>query len=233
MIKESITVLLPVYNEEKTVVHMIEKLDVVLNPLFENYEMLVVESGSTDDTAKMLNELKEKFSNLRVINEGEKNGLGSGIITGLKSCESDIVLYMDSDLPFDLSILNKVFPLDNKINVLIGYRDKHPSIKRAFFSWGFNLLVKSWFNIKVKDVNFSFKVLRKNVYKGMPLISKGWFIDAEILSRANRKGFKIYEVPIVYTPRKTGASTVNISYKLISGMLQELWDYHKNEKANN
>ncbi len=234
MIKDSITILLPVYNEEQNVRKMVRELDIILINLFENYEVLVVESGSTDNTAKVLEDLKKEFSCLKVINEGAKKGLGSGINTGIKNCESDIVVYMDSDIPFDLRVLNKVFPLDDEVDVLVGYRTgTRETFARWFFSKGYNVLVKNIFDIKVRDVNYSFKVLRKKVYKNLNLVSNGWFIDAEILARVTKRKYKIAEVGIPYKHRESGESVVRINHKLIFRMLKEMWDYYKDEKTNN
>ncbi|MBT3730379.1 glycosyltransferase family 2 protein [archaeon] len=233
MINQSITILLPVYNEEQNVRKMVKELDNILVNLFQSYEVLVVESGSTDNTAKVLDDLKNEYSCLNVINEGAKNGLGSGIRTGIKKTESDIIVYMDSDIPFDLNVLNKVFPMDDEVDVLVGYRTgTRETFARWFFSKGYNIMIKSLFGIKVRDVNYSFKVLRKKVYKDLNLISNGWFIDAEILARVTKRKCKISQVGIPYKHRESGESVVRINHKLIFGMLKEMWDYYKDEKNN-
>ena len=233
MINESITILLPVYNEEQNVRTMVKELDSILVNLFQSYEILVVESGSTDNTAKVLEDLKKEFDSLKVINEGAKKGLGSGIKIGINQTDNDIIVYMDSDIPFDLSVLNRVFPLDEDVNVLVGYRTgTRETFARWFFSKGYNIMIKSIFGIKVRDVNYSFKVLRKNIYKDLNLISNGWFIDAEILARVTKRKCKISQVGIPYKHRESGESVVRINPKLIFGMLKEMWDYYKDEKNN-
>jgi glycosyltransferase involved in cell wall biosynthesis len=231
---ESLTVVLPMYNEEDNVEKVLKELDPILKNIFKDYEILVVESGSKDKTAEVLEKQKKVYPNLKVINQGAKLGLGSAIKEGIRSATKDYILYIDGDLPFDLNVLNRIFPLKDELQVLVGFRPgDRESFNRKFFSMGYNMLVKSLFNIKVRDVNYSFKLFRADIIKNTRLISNGWFIDAEILARLSRKKVKIKQIGIPYKFRKSGTSNISINHRLITGFLKEMWNYYKDEKRHN
>lgn len=225
---ESLTVLLPMYNEEENVEKIISKLDVILKSIFKEYTLLIVESASEDRTAEIVDDLAKRYKAVDVIHQSKRKGLGNAIKEGFAHCNTDMLLYMDADGPFDLEILRKIFPLDKETKVLIGVRKGvRESFKRRFFSWGYNGLINLLFGLNVKDINFSFKLLRREVRDKLNLISDRWFIDAELLCEIKRAGYKMKEIEIPYLIRAEGQSKANVGFKLAFDILKEMFIYYR------
>jgi hypothetical protein len=120
------------------------------------------------------------------------------------------VLYIDSDLPIDLSQSLRAVPLALEGNdLVIGWRrNRNEGIKREIMSWAYNRLIRTVFGLKVIDVNFAFKMIRREILQQIRLDSEGSFIDAELLIRAQRLGATIGEMGLDYYPRTAGVSTL-------------------------
>ncbi|MCL6650369.1 MAG: hypothetical protein K6U89_18870 [Chloroflexi bacterium] len=118
-----------------------------------------------------------------------------------------------------------VLPLSEGADILIGYRiSRHEGWKRELMSWGYNRLIRWLFGLRVRDVNFAFKVFRRSVLDAIHLKSEGSIIDAEILNEAMRAGFTIREVGMPYYPRQAGVSTL-AGPRVVAGILAEMARY--------
>ena len=125
-------------------------------------------------------------------------------------CHCDHLGTRPGDNPFEVSEVKKALPYLEEYDVLTGYRiDRRDTLKRYVYSKVYNWLIRTLFGIKVRDVNFSFKMCRRGIFQSIELKSKGSFIDAELLIKARNNNLKIKEIPIEYTPRKGGTSTLS------------------------
>jgi glycosyltransferase involved in cell wall biosynthesis len=225
----SLSLIVPLYNEAETIAENTKKLDEYFSTLkiLSAYEIILVESGSTDNSARICDQLAAALPSVKVIHEGKKNGYGSGIRTGLKTAQYEILTYADSDAPCDLSHYGHALSLFPEKDVVLGYKTgRRENFSRWFFSKGYNFLTKVLFGLcQVKDVNFTFKLFKKELYDRVSLHSNGWFIDVELLSELKKHHPQIAQMPIPYTPRTKGRSNIRISYPLIKGFLKEIWDY--------
>ncbi|MEK6939052.1 MAG: glycosyltransferase family 2 protein [Nanoarchaeota archaeon] len=229
----SLSIIVPLYNEEDTIAENTTKLNHYFSKLspLSAYEIILVESGSTDHSPEICDKLAQSLPNVKVIHEGKKNGYGSGIRTGLKQAQYEILTYVDSDSPCDLSHYARALEMlqNTGCDAVLGYKlGKRESFSRWFFSKEYNWLTKLIFGLwNIKDVNFTFKLFRKEIYDQIQLHSNGWFIDVELLSelKKQRPKIKIGQIPIEYIHRQKGKSNVTINFKLIKGFLKEMWDY--------
>ena len=229
----SISVVVPAYNESNNLKKSIFELNSYLSKLFKKYEIIIVESASTDDTAKIADFLQKKLKNVLVIHQKQKLGYGNAIRQGYKKSKYSLVWYNDADRPYDLKALENALALIDNADAVIGYKvGKRESFSRWFFSLGYNLLIRTIFWINLRDINFSFKLVKKEVLDQLDLRSDGWFIDGELLSELSRKKMKIKEIPIKYNIRQEGNSKVVIRPKMIFGFLKEMYYYKTRNKRD-
>jgi hypothetical protein len=144
--------------------------------------------------------------------------------SGLDAATGDFVLYTDADLPFDLRETGRLLHIVRmyQADVLSGYRldRRSEGFRRTLYSAIYNLLIRVSLGLRVRDVNFACKVLRRNVVDAVDLESEGSFIDAELMARSDRMGFRIVQVGLDYFARSRGVSTLS-STSTVFGILRE------------
>lgn len=178
------------------------------------WEIVVVDDGSVDDTAEVLAAVAAGNPSLRIVTHPTNRGLGATIRSGLAAATGDVVLYTDADLPCDLvEDLGKALRLMRvyDADVVAAYRHDRTSEgpRRAIYSVVYNVFVRTVFGLRVRDVNFAFKLMRRRVVDAACLTSEGSFIDVEMLVQAERAGFKIIQFGVDYFPRTRGISTLS------------------------
>src|SRR5437868_6762935 len=197
----------------------------VLPRLTDDFEIIVGNDASTDRTQEIAEELAKKIPQLRVITHPVNLKLGGAMRTGLSASTKDLVVYSDIDLPWDLRELERALHLMDYLeaDMICAFRFDRTSEgpKRIIYSLVYNLLIRSLFDINVKDVNFSFKVMHRRVLEAVELKSLGSFIDAELVVKAIRKGFRVFQMGVDYFPRTRGISTL-ASPSVIAKMVKEL-----------
>jgi len=225
-----ISIIFPVLNEENRlkagILNTIKFLD---NKNFFEYELIIVDNGSTDETEKISKELCTKFHKIRYIKLNQK-GVGLAFREGIKNSNSDIVGYMDIDLSTDLSHLLEVYDIFGKncdIGIINGSRLLKNSnvygrtIKREITSRGLNLILRFFLKVKFTDAMCGFKFFRKSIVD--TLIEKssnetGWFYCAELLIRAEISQIPMKEIPVLWTDDHN--SKVNIKRTTITYVKQ-------------
>ncbi len=200
------SIIIPVYNEEKTILKILEKLKRLEFSSFEK-EVVVIDDGSTDNTKKILDENKNLYNQLYYNNKNE--GKGSAVKIGLQKCVGEYVVFQDADLeydPIDLLKFEEVF-IKFKADGIIGSRfsyDKYirshsilNKIANFFLTLFFNIL----YNTTFTDVYSCYFAFDKKLLNVNDLKINGFAQHAEILSKVIKKGLKFYEVPINYDGR--------------------------------
>jgi len=221
----SISLFYPAWNEEDYVERAVARAMEVLPRLTDDFEILIINDASTDRTLEISQALAAKNSRIRVISHPVNLKLGGAIRTGLASSTKDIVVYSDIDLPFDLNEVVRALHLMSYLeaDMICAFRFDRTSegAKRIAYSFVYNLLIRNLFDIHIKDVNFSFKVIHRRVLEAIELKSEGSFIDAEMVVKAIRRGFRVFQMGVDYFPRTRGTSTL-ASPSVIAKMLKEL-----------
>ena len=218
----------PVYNEIENLPRLVPETQRIADGLFSDYEIVLVDDGSTDGSGPLIDQLAAQYPCVRPVHHRRNRGLGAAIITGLAHATKDLVLYMDSDFPVSWpdarALLSDLSP---EADLLIGNRlGRAEGPRREIMSWTYNRLIRWGFGLKVRDVNFAFKLIRRPVLKQMRLRSEGSFIDAEILLEARRLKTRIVEVGIQYHTRVAGQSTAasnTVVLRLLSEMGRYWW----------
>ena len=227
---DGITIFYPAYNERAYIRRAVEAAKEVGDSMVKDaeistYEILIINDASTDDTGAIADELASRDTRVRVIHHSTNTGLGGAVKSGLKNAAMDLILYSDIDLPFDMMELKKACRLMRyyEADIVSAFRFDRTGegIRRLIYSKVYNALIMLLFQLRVKDVNFSFKLIRKRVLEHVELKSDGSFVDAELLIKADRYGFKIIQFGTNYFPRSRGISTLS-SWSVIFKIIREL-----------
>jgi glycosyltransferase involved in cell wall biosynthesis len=226
----TLTFFFPMWNEEEMIRRTIGATREAADDLLEShaisdYEVLIVDDASTDATGKIADELAATDSRIRVLHHAANRGLGGSVRTGLAEATTDLVLYTDADMPFDLADLGKAIRLMRvyDADIVSAYRFDRTGegAKRGAYSHVYNVLVTTLCRLRMRDVNFAFKLIRREVLAHLELESEGSFIDVELLAKAQRLGYYIIQFGVDYFPRDRGTSTLS-SPRVIAHILREL-----------
>jgi glycosyltransferase involved in cell wall biosynthesis len=217
------------YNERENIVATLDQACAVVPTLgFGRFEIIVVDDGSNDGSDEMVREWGERAGlngQLRVVRHPENQGYGQALRSGFERAAYDVVFYTDSDLPVDLEDLRKALLLLESADMVIGYRtSRDETLRRKVYSRLYNGIVRVLLGVRARDVNFSFKMVRRAVLERVDLSAKGGFIDGELLAEARRLGFRVVEMPVNCELRKHGVSSFN-SPKAALHVLYELLKY--------
>lgn len=240
----SISCIIPMYNEEGNVEKIIRQAGDIFKKLSMDYEIIIIESGSTDGTWQKINEVIKDRENIYAFHQERREGMGSALRLGYTKCRKDLVCLLEADSPFDMMYFKKAVPILLENDCVIGYRvgakeqnykwayhnmGKKGSILRQMYHVGYIFMLRLIFGLKIRDVNFSFKIFRRECIQSLNLISNGWFIDAEIILELRRKGVLPIEMPVEYIDRTAGKSTVSLYTPFY--MVYEMLKYIKAVKS--
>ncbi|MBW3555366.1 MAG: ChbG/HpnK family deacetylase [Actinobacteria bacterium] len=230
-VASSLSIVFPMWNEESSIHLAVEAALEAGAALaaagdIDSYDIVIVDDASTDATGRLADELAAADNRIRVEHHGHNLGLGGSIKTGLAAASGELVLYTDADLPCDLlECLTRGVRLMRlySADVVSAYRHDRTAEgpRRAVYSFVYNLMIRVAFGLRVRDINFAFKLLRRPVLDEVVLESQGSFIDAELLIRAHRLGFHIIQFGVDYFPRTRGVSTLSSGATIVR-MLREL-----------
>jgi glycosyltransferase involved in cell wall biosynthesis len=228
-----VTLFYPMYNELKSVRPTTEKALKVLRAVCEEFEVLIVDDGSSDGSEKIADDLANEYPEVRVIHHEGNKGYGQALRTGFANTNYDIVAYTDCDEPADLWLFAAALTHmeDQTIDLVIGYRlNRWDGVRRFIYSKIYNGLVRFLFGVKVRDINFSFKLIRREKLKLLNLAAGSVFIDGELLAESARHKLRIFQMPVIYQQRKHGVSHFN-SVRAATYTFEEIWAYWRRRQA--
>ena len=221
----SVSLVFPAWNEEEYVERAVARALAVLSRISCDFEIVIVDDASTDRTWEILQALAARHPQLRVLRHPENRKLGGALRTLFASATKDVVVYSDIDLPFDLDEVERAIRLMQYLeaDLIAGFRFDRTSegLRRIVYSFGYNLLIRALFGVRVKDVNFSFKVIRRRVLTALELKSTGSLIDAELVVKTIRRGYRVAQIGVDYFPRTRGISTLSSPAVMVK-ILREL-----------
>jgi dolichol-phosphate mannosyltransferase len=212
-------VVIPTYNERDNLVTIVEQI-LALN--LSNLCIIIVDDNSPDGTGGVADELSHKHSNLHVIHRPAKIGLGPAYVDGFKYAldqAADYIFEIDADLSHDPRLIPTFLESIEHYDLILGsrYIDKgginNWNIVRRFVSWGGNLFSRLILSVPIKDMTGGFKCYRRKVLESIDinnLNSMGYVFQIETTYKAYNAGFKIKELPIIFTERREGESKFNV-----------------------
>jgi glycosyltransferase involved in cell wall biosynthesis len=207
----SISVIVPVYNEIELVAASTRAIEAFVRAHFADYEILLIESGSTDGSGAVCDALAKELPRVNVFHEGARNGFGSALKWGYKNATKDLVWLVTVDLPFPLTAILEALPLLEKYDCVFSYRSVDDrGVLRKTMSFFYNALMRALLGLKVKHINSAFRVFKRSLIQSVPARSNGWFIDAEVLYWISRKNATHIEIPVPVVNRTAGRSSVSM-----------------------
>jgi glycosyltransferase involved in cell wall biosynthesis len=210
-----IEITLPAYNEEEILEKNIKILFSFLKKVNFKYNVTIAENGSTDKTLEIARKLSKKYKNLKAIHV-KNPGKGNAIKTVWGKSKADLLCVMDADLSTDLNHLNEMVHFLKDYDLVIGNRLSAKSkterrLYRTILSIVYNTIVKLYLGIKTHDLQCGFKGIKRKAFLALEKHTKNnnFFFDTELVVWAEKKKYKIKEIPVKWIERK--ASKVNIS----------------------
>jgi len=218
-----LSVIFPAYNEEENIRATMERALAALRPLFERFEIIIVNDASRDRTGQIADELARQHPEIRVVHHPRNLGQGASILTGFHQARHDLVLHNAMDYPFDLQDLARMLPLLDRADIVVAVRDRRAgyTLTRKFMSVVNLMLLCMLFGLKLRDYNFV-QLYRKHVWNSIRVESRSTvFLTPEALIRAHDMGFRIVEVTIPYHAREKGAATSG-NFRVVSRSLRDM-----------
>ncbi|RJP14561.1 MAG: glycosyltransferase family 2 protein [Candidatus Abyssobacteria bacterium SURF_5] len=237
--RPSISIVMPAYNERENIEKAVLSSLAVLRSACDDYEVVVVDDGSLDGTAELLDKMAQEHAALRVIHHDKNYRFGRTLRDGIAAARKNLIFLTDSDNPIDMEDMKKAIPLMEEYDFVNGRRlAREPSLKRILYTAVYNKMIRMLFGLDTQDVNFSYKMVKRELLQKLDLKSEGSFIDAEMLLEAKRLGGRIREIPIMYYPRTLGESTLaspsviaRILYEMSRYMLRRLFNSHDSRRS--
>lgn len=220
---KSLSLFFPAHNEIENLERLIIDAVSLCPELSDDYEILIIDDGSTDGTSELADRLAALHTHVRVIHHASNRGYGGALQSGFRGATKDLIFYTDADCQFELSALKTVLPLIDQADVVTCFRQhRQDPWHRSFNTWLFEKVVFLGFNLRIKDPDCAFKIYRRDVLESITLTSEGAMIDVEMLLQAQRAGFRIVQCGVRHLPRKAGVpSGANIH--VIFRAMREMW----------
>lgn len=205
----SLSIFFPAFNEEVNIKIVVKQALDLAPKVSQKFEILVIDDGSVDKTADVVSAMAKQHKQIRLVQHKVNMGYGNALKTGLYNSKYDFITYMDADNQFDFSELNKLLEKIDEADIVVGYRIKRAdNFVRRLNGRMWNMMVSMLLSLNIKDIDCGFKLIKRQVIDTIsPLESTGATISAELLVKAQKKGFKIAQVGLVHKERKFGAPT--------------------------
>jgi glycosyltransferase involved in cell wall biosynthesis len=209
MFNKSISLVIPVFNEEEIIEETITIFTEKLSLLFNDFEIIVVNDGSFDRTAEILNHISAYNSKIRVLNNKKNIGSGISLWKGFQEAGKEFLVSNFADRPFDLNDLNRIMPLFDSEDldfVAVIREDRGANTPfRKLTSWANFLLIRFLFRIEINDFQFV-QVYRNSIIDGLTLISTGTFVPPELMIRLVSRGHTYKQISCKFYKRPEGKS---------------------------
>lgn len=225
IVKPTVSLVIPMYNEELNIERAVAVARESLEKYAGDHEILIVDDASTDSSPLIVSRIAAEDPHVRVLSHEKNRQLGGTLRTGFAAATKDLVFYMDADMPFDPDVLGRAIRAMELTgaDVIAAYRHDRTmeGFKRGVYTLVYNWLIGVLFGWPHRDINFSFKLMKRSVLETIELRSEGSLIDAELVVKAKNRGFTIQQIGIDYFPRTRGTSHLG-SFSVVLKILREL-----------
>ncbi len=222
-----LSVVLPAHNEEAVIRDTVGQCVETLSILAPEYEIIVVDDGSTDRTGEIAESLAAANPHIKVVHNRPQRGYGGALIAGFLAASKSLIFFMDADGQFDIRDIALLLPLrEQGYRAVLGYRKhRRDSLLRKINAWGWNVLVKLLFGLRVRDVDCAFKLYDANLVRVADVTAEGAMVNTEMLVKLTRLGVPFVQVPVRHYPRRHGAAT-GANLRVIAHAFVELFRLH-------
>ena len=204
----SISIVFPAFNEAENISASVHSAIRVLSRLELEFEIIVVDDGSSDATRRIVDGLAAEDRRVRCIHHPRNRGYGAALRTGIFAATKELIFFTDADLQFDLTEIAKLLRYADDYDIIAGYRaPRADPLPRLVNAWAWGRLIHVLFDLDVRDIDCAFKVFHRRVFEAVPMTSVGAFVNSEILVRAKANGFRLKQLPVGHYPRTAGQPT--------------------------
>ena len=227
----SLSVFFPAFNDAQSIPILIKDVFKILPRMADQYEVIVVNDGSTDNTAKVLKRLSHTYSKLKIITHNYNQGYGGALKSGFRAAQFDYVFYTDGDGQYDPKELPALVEKMNEgIDLVNGYKIKrHDPWIRIIIGELYSLWVRLLLGIRLADVDCDFRLFNKKILEKINLQSNSGAICAEMLLQVQKNNGIITSVPVHHYPRIYGSSQFFHPMRIIRSIFEDLklWFFEK------
>jgi glycosyltransferase involved in cell wall biosynthesis len=206
--RKSITVFFPVFNDQETIELLAEKALAVLPQLTDDYEVLLIDDGSTDASGSVADDLARTMKHVRVIHHPFNQGYGAALRTGFGNAAKELIFYTDGDGQYDVGELAQLVPLmEDGVDVVNGYKiERQDNRGRKASGALYNRLARFIFRLPISDVDCDFRLVRRSAISRISLGVSSGAICVEMIRKLKSAGCTFREVPVHHYPRPHGKS---------------------------
>ena len=219
---KSLSVVFPAYNDGGTIASMVAAASIACRQVTDDFEIIVVNDGSSDYTADMLQEMQVRYPELRVITHETNRGYGGALRSGFSAAVKDWVFYTDGDSQYNpLELIKLVQAVYNGAELVNGYKLKrNDSFARILIGRAYHYFVKLTFGIRIRDVDCDFRLIPRHILQGVELKSVSGAICLELVKKIEDAGYVFAEVPVNHYSRKYGVSQFFVPWRIIRTLKQ-------------
>jgi glycosyltransferase involved in cell wall biosynthesis len=223
----SLSVFFPCYNEEANVERSTQAALEACRGLTSDFEIIIVDDGSRDRTGEIADRLAALHPEVRVVHNRPNRGYGGALQSGFRAARKEWIFYTDGDGQFDFREIPGLLELLDRYDIVSAFRiDRQDPFIRKVNAWGWKNLCNLLLGLKLRDIDCAFKIYPKRFIDEVELWSEGALIDAEMLAKAARRGYRIGQIGVHHYPRTAGTAT-GASPRVILRAFQELFKLRK------
>src|SRR5688572_6372092 len=202
----SLSVFFPAYNDGGTIASLVITALQSAPRLTPNYEVIVVNDGSSDSTAQILRELERVYPQLKIITHDVNRGYGGALRSGFANASKDVIFYTDGDAQYDPAEIELLWPrMTPGVDLVNGYKiSRSDPWHRIVIGRIYHHTVKIMFGLQVRDVDCDFRLMRRSIFDLVRLEKNSGVICLEMMKKIQDAGFRIAEVPVHHYHRTYG-----------------------------
>lgn len=218
----SLSVVLPAHNEEANAEAVVQEVSGVVRQLGMDYEIILVNDGSSDRTGEIGRDLARRIPNFRLVEHHPNRGYGGALKAGFAAAGKDLIAFFPADRQFVFSEVETLLKKIDEADIVSGYRAaRQDNVARKLFAFGWNTLVRVLFGYLCRDIDCGFKLFRREILDRVRIVSDGAMIDTEFLAGAKARGYRIAEVGVTHLPRVAGEAS-GADLKVIARAFRDL-----------
>jgi glycosyltransferase involved in cell wall biosynthesis len=204
----SLSLVLPAHNEAGNIEVVVRRALEVLPDYTDDFEIIIVNDGSRDDTPRIIGRLATEEERIRPVHHRANRGYGAALRSGFAATRGDYVMFMDADRQFDIADIRLLSPFVEHFDVVAGFRmERHDPLHRRINAEIFNVAIRILFGVHLRDIDCAFKIFRGDQLRALDLSSPGALINTEIQAKLRRQGATLEQVGVHHYPRVAGQAT--------------------------
>ncbi len=204
----SLSIFFPALNDAKIIPYLVNRANEIASTIANRFEIIVVNDGSTDDTADVLQTLQKYYGNLQIVTHNVNQGYGAALQDGFKAAKMDYIFYTDGDGQYDPFEIVKLFQrMEGDVDVVNGKKvaRSDPWLRKAIGD-AYNFILHLIYDLPIEDVDCDFRLCKRSATRKIKLISTSGAICLEMVYKLSKSGAKFAEVEVNHYPRPYGLS---------------------------